>query len=57
MWYQLGFYKYLRNVTISKRIKYLQTIHTYILEIDIMCHRIILLVQLQDKKFQKGIAH
>ena len=52
--HQPGFYKYQRNIIMNTRIKYLQTIHIFILEPQMMSHRIIFFTQLQDKKNQNG---
>ena len=49
MRHQLGFYKYLKNITFNTRIKYFQTIQTYILEPVMLSHNIIVHIQLQDK--------
>ena len=57
MRHQKGLYKGLINIMMNKKIKYFQTIHTYILEPVIMRHHIVVHIQLQDQKFQNGTAY
>ena len=57
MRHQIGFYNDIIKITLNIKIKYFQTIHTYILEPVLMRHHIVVHIQLQDQKFQNGTAY